>query len=62
MNQKNKINEYIFIYIITEGVHITLDPTLITQSTRIQKNPSIDHYGLRKHRPLGERLNNRLSH
>ena len=38
-NEKNKIKEYIFIYIylITDGVHITLDPTLLTLRARIQK-------------------------
>ena len=37
MKEINKIKEYIYIYLITDGPHITLDPTLLTLRARIQK-------------------------
>ena len=42
IKDKKNIYIYIYLYLITEGVHITLDPTLITQRTRAQK---ISNYG-----------------
>ena len=35
--QKKKEHTYIYIYLTADGVHITLYPTLVTETTRIRK-------------------------
>ena len=37
-------------------------PPYLQKGLESKKNPSIDRFGLHKHRLLGERLNNRLPH